>query len=332
MQRCLSNIWGVMIGWQVCSLILTGAGAALSFNYYYSGDVCSLLSLLMCYALVFIMNIWFVKPAQTKWWIYILVGLCGFLDDWTAVLAYRYTSFASAMLLVTTVVFWVAPMAYFIFGRKINWIQFIAMGIAIAGCSMIMVAQGREGDNWKGNLLSLLSAILYAVSSVLQEKIVHETSKSAYLLRYSIGTTFFCAIMTGALEWRQIKYYNWNVRSGLLTFAYSFLLACYYISVPVVLEYSNSTIMNLSMLTSNFYSLIIDIVFMNGIRSWLYLLGFALVPIAIVLFVYFEDKPKVQSQDDAAANNEAHEKEAQELDNNNTNPNEQGADAPQAEH
>lgn len=296
-DRILGNIWGVMVGWQVCAIILSGAGTVLSFQYQVSGDTIPILTLFCCYVIMFLGSVWFWKPSKTPWWTWIIVGVCGVCDDWTAVAAYNYTSLASAMLLVTTVIFWVAPISYFVFGRKINWIQGIAMVIACAGVSMVLVAQGTEGSHLKGNLLSLLSAVLYAISAVLQEKLIKDDSKRIYISRYSLMTMLIGGILTGSLEHKLIRNFNWNYKSILLMFGYAALLAAYYCSVPIVLEHSNASVMNISMLTSNFYSLVIDIFLFNGDKNWLYLVGFICIPIAVFLFVHFEDKPEKISLD-----------------------------------
>lgn len=65
------------------------------------------------------------------------------------------------------------------------------------------------------------------------------------------------------------------------------------------MQYSDATTMNISMLTSNFYSLAISILAFGQKASWLYLVGFFCVPIAIVIFTVFapkEEGEKIQNQ------------------------------------
>lgn len=331
-DRFLGNIWGVMVGFQICSLILSGAGTVLSFQYTISGDTVPILTLFCCYSIMFLITVWMWRPSKTPWWAWIIVGTIGVADDWTAVAAYNYTSLASAMLLVTTVIFWVAPISYFVFGRKINWIQAIAMVIAIVGVSMVLVAQGTEGSHLKGNLLSLLSAILYAISSVLQEKLIKDDSKRVYVSRYSLVTMLWGAILTGSVEHKLIKNFNWNYKSILLMLGYALLLAMFYLSVPIVLEHSNASVFNISMLTSNFYSLLIDILVFNGDKSWLYLVGFVCIPIAVFLFVHFETKPnKVSAEEEDNKAEDENKPEEQKKDSSSTSSSSDKKEADDAE-
>ena len=66
--------------------------------------------------------------------------------------------------------------------------------------------------------------------------------------------------------------------------AYSILLALYDFLAPFFMQFSDATTMNLSLLTANFYSLGISILAFGQKPSWLYLVGFFCIPIAIIIF------------------------------------------------
>ena len=68
------------------------------------------------------------------------------------------------------------------------------------------------------------------------------------------------------------------------------------------MQFSDATTMNLSMLTSNFYSLAISILFFGQKASWLYLVGFFCIPIAIALFTIFAPKtPEIGNNEDESS-------------------------------
>ena len=127
------------------------------------------MNLASSYFLVFICNVWWWPKANTKWWGYILVAVTIVSGDCLNLLAYNKTSMASVMLIITTVIFWVAPLSYLVFKRTINWIQFLAMLLA-AGCvSMVMVAQGTKDSRLIGNLLALAASLIFAIVNITQE-------------------------------------------------------------------------------------------------------------------------------------------------------------------
>ena len=290
LDRILNSQCAVLAAWQVCAIIVCMSGTMCTLLVDNFGQTIPLFMLAISYFLILICNVWWWPSSDVSWWKYMLIAVCGLAGDWTAVLAYNTTSLASAMLLVTTVIFWVAPLSFFVFRRKINWKQFIAILLAAGGISLVFVADGTEGSKWKGNLLALASAVCYAVSTVTQEKVVNDDSVRLYLCRFSVCAFPLSAILSGSLEWKIIYNYDWNWKSILLILAYSSLLALYYTLVPLILQYSNATVMNLSSLTSNFYSLAISIFFFGSQASWLYLVGFICIPIAIAIFVLTENK------------------------------------------
>ena len=300
-DKVLGNLCGVLVAWQVCAIVLTTAGTLCTLIAMDYVETIPLLMLSESYFLIFIFNVWWWPKSDVSWWKYCLIAICGLLGDWTGVMAYNLTSLASAMLLNTTVIFWVAPLSFFVFKRKINWKQLIAILIAAAGVSMVMVSDGVEGSKWLGNVVSLCSAICYAISTVTQEKVVNDASVRLYLCRFSVCACPLALALSGAIEWKTIRDYNWTTESVLLQLGYAVLLAIYYTLVPIILQYSNATVMNLSALTGNFYSLAISIFAFGSQAEWLYLLGFVCIPIAIAVFTLTEDKDKFEELPESVA-------------------------------
>lgn len=291
-DKLFSHRWAVLIGWQICSLFLCSIGTICSYISMQFGSTIPLLMMSITYAIILLTSVWKVPKADISWWRYLIVSLCAVAGDYTGIKAYDTTSFSSALVFITTVVFWVAPLAFFIFHRKINWIQFAAILISMCGSICVFIADGTAGSKWLGNLLALASAMLYAVYTVLQELLVHNDSFHLYLFRFSAGAAPLALALSGGLEWKMIRDYNWTVQSTSLIVLYSILLAMYDFLAPFIMQYSDATTMNLSMLTSNFYSLAISVFAFGQKASWLYLLGFFFIPIAIILFTVFAPKPQ----------------------------------------
>lgn len=290
LHQLLQNKYVVLIAWQVACLILTSGGTICSVLALYYGSTITLLMLAMSYFNIFIVNCFWWPRSSTPWWKYIVIAVAGFAGDWTGVLAYNYTSLATAIVLCTTVVIWVAPLAYFVVGRKVNWKQGLAILIGIAGVSMILVAEGFKDSKWKGCVLALSSAIFYAISCVSQEIIVIEDSLRLFFCRFSSVATPAAIILSGSIEWKIIRDFPWSAGSFFLMYGYSILLASYYMYAPFLLQYSNATVMNLSSLASNFYSLLINILFFGAEPSILYLIGFLFIPVGLAIYTIYTPK------------------------------------------
>lgn len=299
LKQLLSKKWAVLIAWQVVSLMLCCSGTVCSYIATYYVNTIPLLMMGIGYTILLIVSCWRVPKTDIAWWRYLVVALLLIAGDYTGIQAYNTTSLASAMLLVTTVSFWVAPVAWFILKRKITLIQFFAILLGMCGSVMVFIADGTEGNRWLGNVLALVSALTYAVGTVLQELLVHNDSMHIYIFRFACGASPISIILSGSLEWKVMRDFEWCWQSVLLILTYSCILVLYDIASPFVMQFSDATTMNLSMLTSNFYSLAISILLFGQKASWLYLVGFICIPIAITLYTIFAPKaPEIENADD----------------------------------
>jgi drug/metabolite transporter (DMT)-like permease len=250
----------------------------------------------ICYGLVFFGSVWNFPRSPISWRPYVLVAVLTVVGDYTAVLSYEKTSMASALLFNTTCIFWVTPLAYFVFHRKITIWQFLAIVLAVGGGSLIFVAEGTEGHHWQGDLLALGSSICYAVLMITEEYLMQSYEVHLFLFRFSSSAFPIAAVLAGAVEWKVIRDFDWCWQSTLLLCGYSVALACYDVLLPFVLQFSDATTMNLSLLTANFYSLGISILLFHLEASWLYLVGFSCIPVAIVIFSLCGPKEKPQPE------------------------------------
>ena len=124
----------------------------------------------------------------------------------------------------------------------------------------------------------------------MQESIVHEDDVVTYLNRVSICVLPIAVALCIGLERKDIASYTWNTRSICYFLAYAILLAFFYSFLPVLIQFSNAAEMNISILTSNFYSLAISLLAFHLKFTWLYFIGFLCIPTAIVIFSLFPRK------------------------------------------
>jgi solute carrier family 35 protein F1/2 len=81
-----------------------------------------------------------------------------------------------------------------------------------------------------------------------------------------------------------------------LVIGFSMCLLLVYITMPLVLQVSNATAVNISILSSDFYSLIIGIYLFRFKFHWLYFVSFALVIIGFIVY-FLEPTPNHSTQD-----------------------------------
>lgn len=306
--------WLVLLLWQLCSILLCAMNVINSILSKKNGKTLPFFQMALTYFLLFLIFIWNFRKNEISWLKYLIVVIFNILGDTSSIMAYNTTSLSSAMLLGTTVIFWVAPLSYIFMKRFFSTLQILSLFVGFGGVVMIFIGDGVGKSRWKGNLLALCSALFYAIANILQESLVYSAPVTIYLSRLSIISTPITCILSGSIEWKSIKNYNWNLKTCILICLYSIILCLYYISIPSIMQFSNATEMNISLLSSNFFSLLISILCFNQKPIILYLIGFFCVPISIALFTLFPYKEKKINNDSLAQN----------LNNNNfTNSNEE---------
>lgn len=296
-HRCVRFLfgkrWFVLIMWQVCSILLCSVNVLNTVLADRNGSTLPFLQLTTAYFILFVAHIWRYQKSDVSWLGYVVVSVFNCAGDVAAVYAYNTTSLSSAMLLTTTVIFWVAPMSVLILKRKLSLVQCIAIAVGLGGVVTIFIADGAGESKWVGNILSLASAVSYAIANILQEKLVYTASVTIYLCRFSIFALPTSGILSGVVEWKSIRDYLWNPSTYAIIFVYGILLFIYYTFVPFVMQFSSAVEMNISLLTSNFFSLAISILVFGQKAEWLYLVGFFCVPIAIVMYTLFPHNEKI---------------------------------------
>ncbi|EAX97974.1 Integral membrane protein, putative [Trichomonas vaginalis G3] len=310
----LDHKWFAMIMWQVCSLMLSALAIFCKFLEQIAGFTLPFLQLAISYVALLLINLWKLPKTTASWFGYIMVGLLNLGGDVSSIYAYTLTSISSAQLLVTTVIFWVAPLAFFVFKRKLTLWQILAIFIGMGGVVIVFLEDGVGDSRWLGNMIALISAICYAIATTLEEKLVHEGSIAIYLFRFGTTTSPISIILMFAVEFKTIKKYLWVASTISLIIAYGIVMALYYTLVPVIMKHSNATEMNLSFLTSNFFSLFIDCLIFKHKLTWPYVVGFLCVPFAIVLFCLFpykktEEEANQSFDADVESNNDLEDKE-----------------------
>jgi drug/metabolite transporter (DMT)-like permease len=295
MARLWSHKWFVILMWQVCSLLITAMNVAATEIIYMTGQSVPFLELLAAYGLLSACHSWKIPgtPTTAPWWHFAIIGILNFMGDGFNVLALDYTSLSSTMLLVMTVIFWVVPASYWLLKRRFSLWQLIALVIGACGVVLVFIADYGDGESkWLGNLLAVGSALSFTGSTVFQELVLQAETTDAYVARFSLAAAIASGVMAGAYEWKTIRDFPFDWKVALLIVAYGVTQTVYYTIDPYVMKHSSAAEMNLSFLTSTFFSLLISIVFYGQTASWLYLLGFLCVPGGIVMFSLLPYKPK----------------------------------------
>jgi drug/metabolite transporter (DMT)-like permease len=295
MQRLWKRKWFVLSMWQVCSLLITAMNVAATELIILAGQSLPFLELLAAYGMLSLCHSWKIPrtPTSSPWWNFTIVGVLNYMGDGLNVLALDYTSMSSAMLLVTTAIFWVVPASCWILKSKFSIWQIISLFLGAGGIICVFLADRTDDQSkWLGNLLAIGSAMAAAGATVFEELLLRNVSTDCYVSRFSLPAAILSGIVCGSYEWRTIRDFPFTWKAILLIVTYGTTQTVYYTIDPYIMQHSSAAEMNLSFLTTTFFSLLISVLFYGQRASWLYLLGFLCIPSAIAMFSLLPLKEK----------------------------------------
>jgi solute carrier family 35 protein F1/2 len=241
------------------------------------------------------------ESRQWNWIAYLLVALVDTEAIVVIVLAYQYTNLVSVQLLDCAAIPACMVLALLLNqSARFSGFNYLGSAVALLGMGGLVWSDYRFGSGnenqfqsmdqaWKGDLLVLLGAILYALSNTGQEIIAKNGNSNLLLFRMGI----FGSIISGLQA-----LVNGNARNiflalhdndALLEICLSFSgfgisMFCASAIIPRLLSESSATVMNLSYLASDFWSLLAA-AFLFGISfNWVYLMMFAVIVGGIIIY------------------------------------------------
>lgn len=127
-----------------------------------------------------------------------------------------------------------------------------------------IISSFSEQTQLVGDMLCLGGTILFAVITVLQELIVKKIDCLEYLGMLGLFGSLICGIQMFLLEKTSLINANWENKIVLFYLAaYAVVQFIFFSLLSLVLKRSGSVAVHLYLLTTNFYSLIFGIIFMN---------------------------------------------------------------------
>ncbi|XP_057779002.1 uncharacterized protein LOC130997629 [Salvia miltiorrhiza] len=287
-----STLLGLALG-QFLSLLITSTGFSSSelanrgINAPTSQSFLNYVLLVLVYGSIMLYR---RKPLKAKWYYYILLGLVDVEANFLVVKAYQYTSLTSVMLLDCWTIPCVLFLTWFFLKTKYRFQKFIGVAICIAGLVTVVFSDVHAADRSsgsipiKGDLLVIAGATLYGVSNVSEEFFVKSADRVELMAFLGIFGAIISAIQISILERHELKSIHWSSGATLPFVGFSLAMFAFYSGVPVLLKMNGSTMLNLSLLTSDMWSVLIRIFVYHEKVDWMYFMAFAAVTLGLIVY------------------------------------------------
>lgn len=245
-------------------------------------------ALTIVYGLVMI---WSRSGLHARWYVYLAIGLLDALAFVTILTGMEFTSVTSMGVLVSSGVISSIPLTYCMFKPRFRLLHYIGVVLSIAGIVLLVLSdKSAESSSphviW-GDMLLILGNFLYAVSSILMEKVLKtKVPYSEVICMMSLfGYLFTGAILLVIGEYKRFIPSSTRIgllRSGVVSSSFVVYSLC-----PAILEWSGTTVEQLSFLSTAVWAVPIKVLTLGGFGSewWIFMVAALLTVVGILLYI-----------------------------------------------
>eukprot|EP01132_Coremiostelium_polycephalum_P002494 gene2494-3086_t len=242
------------------------------------------------------------ETIKTKTIYFLPLALVDVEANYVVVKAYQYTTITSIMLLDCFTIPCVVVLSRIFLKTRYTFAHIVAVLLSIAGMAILVVSdiiQGADANGGSnpllGDLLAILSSVLYAISNVGQEATVKKYDRTTYLAMIGLYGSIVSSVQLAILERKELQTMAWNGEVIGYIVGFAVCLFIMYSFAPWMMEVAGATMMNLSLLTSDIFGIIAAIFLFDRQLSWLYFLSLAVIISGLA--IYNLSQPHIKSSE-----------------------------------
>ncbi|KAM0277479.1 hypothetical protein ACHAQH_005757 [Verticillium albo-atrum] len=223
-------------------------------------------------------------------WKYFILSFLDVQGNYFTVLAYRYTNILSAQLINFWAIVVVVLLSFFFLKVRYRPFQIIGILVACGGMGLLIASDNISGtsdapaDKLKGDLFALLGATCYGVTNTFEEFLVSKRPVYEVLSFMALFGSCILAVQATIFDRHSIQQAEWNGQIISYIVGFTLCLSFFYSIVPVVLRLASAAFYNISLLTGNFWGVIIGIHVFGLAIHFLYPIAFVLIIAGLVIY------------------------------------------------
>mmetsp|Transcript_15889 Transcript_15889/g.32240 ORF Transcript_15889/g.32240 Transcript_15889/m.32240 type:complete len:370 (+) Transcript_15889:77-1186(+) len=300
---------------QIISVLITGTGAFSSLLAADGIDIpvtqSSLNYILLCLHLPWVARTIRREGLAAPAWRYAVWAACDVEANFFVVWAYQYTSIASVMLLDCFAIPCSMVLSRVLMGSEYTRGHVASCLICVAGLMLTVtsdVVSGKVGTSpkgpaWYGDLLVICGAALYGLSNVLQESLLKGGGRRCETLgMLGFWGTLLSCLQAALLERSTLLECTWSAEKILWLLGFQLCLFFMYVLTSAFLMRADAALFNLSLLTSDLYSVIFSWRVQHGTVTWMYSAAFITTLSGLALY---HTQPPVAPQRSVALGGQA---------------------------
>ncbi|OAA70347.1 DUF914 domain membrane protein [Cordyceps fumosorosea ARSEF 2679] len=295
------DFWIVVAIGQVLALCITATNTFTTFlanaqtNIPAFQTVFNYILLFLVYTTIFLVRdgpgAWW-QSMRKDGWRYLIMAFLDVEGNYFTVLAYRYTNILSAQLINFWSIVCVVIISFTLLKVRYKPFQVVGILVCCGGMGILLASDhitnsngGPTEDRLKGDLFALLGATLYGTSNVFEEWLVSKAPMHHVLA--SIG--FFGMIINGIqaaifdrTSFQNAHWHEGHVAAWLV--GYTLCLFLFYTLAPLILRMGSAAFFDISLLTANFWGVVIGVRVFGLTIHFLYPIAFVCIILGLVTY------------------------------------------------
>lgn len=201
------------------------------------------------------------------------------------------------MMSATLINFWaiaVVVIVSFLFLRvRYHISQIAGILICIGGMGVLIASDhitdsdgtgSGASDELKGDLFALLGATFYGLTNTVEEYFVSKRPMYEVLGQMSLYALVINGAQAGIFDRQSFRDATWNSSVGGYLTGYTLCLTLFYCLAPLLFRLASAAFFNISMLTMNFWGVIVGIKVFHYSVHWMYPIAFVLIIIGQLIY------------------------------------------------
>ncbi|XP_072950802.1 uncharacterized protein [Typha angustifolia] len=162
---------------------------------------------------------------------------------------------------------------------QIKWFYYLLLGFVDVEANFLGGSSPVKGD-----MLVIAGSTLYAISNVSEEFLVKNGDRVELMAMLGLFGAVVSACQISIFEWNELKSIHWTPGAVLPFLGFALAMFVFYSTVPVLLQISGSTMLNLSLLTSDMWAVLLRIFAYHEKVDWMYFVAFAGVAVGLLTY------------------------------------------------
>lgn len=214
--------------------------------------------------------------------------------NYFTVLAYRYTTILSAQLINFWAIVLVVLLSSTLLHVRYHPSQIAGIVVCIGGMGILLGSDHitgasnygsvSRGNQLKGDLFALLGATFYGMSNLTEEFLVSKRPLYEVVGQMGFWGTLIIGTQAGIFDRNSFRTATWNGPVGGYLVGFTLCLTLFYSVAPLVFRLASAAYFNISLLTTNFWGVVIGVRVFGLHVHWMYPIAFVCIVGGLVIY------------------------------------------------